>query len=113
MQGHMHYKRRLLMAFVVSGGMAVGFGTVALPANATVRTFDVTLLGIGKIKIKKTVTVDVGLDTPLDKITLPNLGSLPILSIRETTPANATPSSGLSLTLTPTPMERVIIIVSE
>ncbi len=100
MQGHMHYKRRLLMALVVSGGMAVGFGTVALPANATVRTFEVTLLG----KIKKTVTVDVGLDTPMDQIKLPNLGSLPILSIRETTlPVNATPSSGLSLTITTTP----------
>jgi len=97
MQGHMHHKRRLLMALVVSGGIAVGFGTAALPANASVRTFEVTLLG----KIKKTVTVDVGLDTPLDQIKLPNLGPLPILSIRETTPATATPSSGLSLTITP------------
>jgi membrane-bound lytic murein transglycosylase B len=94
----MHHKRRLLTAVVVSGGMAAGFGTIAIPANATVRTFEVTLLG----KIKKTVTVDVGLDTPLDQIKLPNLGSLPILSIRETTPAQATPSSGLSLTITPT-----------
>jgi murein DD-endopeptidase MepM/ murein hydrolase activator NlpD len=82
----------------VSGAMAAGFGTAALPANATVRTFEVTLLG----KIKKTVTVDVGLDTPLDQIRLPGLGNLPILSIRETTPLNATPSSGLSLTITPT-----------
>ena len=97
MQGHMHHKRRLLMALVVSGGMAAGFGTAALPADASVRTFEVTLLG----KIKKTVTVDVGLDTPLDQIKLPNLGPLPILSIRETTPATATPSSGLSLTITP------------
>jgi hypothetical protein len=81
----------------VSGAMTIGFGTVALPANATVRTFEVTLLG----KIKKTVTVDVGLDTPLDQIKLPNLGPLPILSIRETTPVNAAPSAGLSLTITP------------
>ncbi|MEA2156169.1 MAG: hypothetical protein QOE11_2309, partial [Solirubrobacteraceae bacterium] len=64
----------------------------------SVRTFEVTLLG----KIKKTVTVDVGLDTPLDQIKLPNLGPLPILSIRETTPAQATPSAGLSLTIRPT-----------
>ena len=97
MQGHMHHKRRLLMALAVSGGMAVGLGTAAMPANAAIRTFEVTLLG----KIKKTVTVDVGLDTPLDQIKLPNLGKLPILSIRETTPVNATPSSGLSLTITP------------
>jgi hypothetical protein len=97
MQGHMHHKRRLLMALAVSGGMAVGFGSAAMSANAAIRTFEVTLLG----KIKKTVTVDVGLDTPLDQIQLPNLGKLPILSIRETTPATATPSSGLSLTITP------------
>jgi hypothetical protein len=94
----MHHKRRLLTALVVSGGMAAGFGTMALPASANIRTFEVTLLG----KIKKTVTVDVGLDTPLDQIKLPNLGPLPILSIRETTPAQATPSSGLSLTIKPT-----------
>ena len=98
MQGHMHHKRRLLMALVVSGGMAVGFGTVALPASATVRTFEITLVG----KIKKTVTVDVGLDTPLDQIRLPNLG-LPILSIREVTPLQAPPSNGPSLTIKPTP----------
>src|SRR3954447_17853607 len=98
MQGHMDHKRRLLMAVGVSGAMAFGFGTAALPANATVRTFEVTLLG----KIHKTVTVDVGADTPLDQIRLPGLGSLPILSIRETTPVNAQPSSGLSLTIKPT-----------
>ncbi len=98
MQGHMHHKRRLLMALAASGAMAAGFGIAALPASATVRTFEVTLLG----KIKKTVTVDVGLDTPLDQIKLPGLGSLPILSIRETTPLNAAPSSGLSLTIKPT-----------
>jgi hypothetical protein len=97
MQGHMHHTRRLVMALAVSGGMAVGLGATAMPANATIRTFEVTLLG----KIKKTVTVDVGIDTPLDQIQLPNLGKLPILSIRETTPATATPSSGLSLTITP------------
>jgi hypothetical protein len=82
----------------VSGGIAAGFGTVALPASAAVRTFEITLVG----KIKKTVTLDVGLDTPLDQIRLPNLG-LPILSIRETTPAQAPPSNGPSLTIKPTP----------
>jgi hypothetical protein len=98
MQGHMHHKRRLLMAVAVSGGIATGLGTVALPASAAVRTFEITLVG----KIKKTVTVDVGLDTPIDQIRLPNLG-LPILSIRETTPAQAPPSNGPLLTIKPTP----------
>jgi murein DD-endopeptidase MepM/ murein hydrolase activator NlpD len=100
MQGHMHHKRRLLMAMAVSGGIAAGAGTFALPASAAVRTFEITLVG----KIKKTVTVDVGLDTPLDQIRLPNLG-LPILSIRETTPAQAPPSNGPSLTIKPTPAQ--------
>jgi hypothetical protein len=98
MQGHMHHKRRLLTAVAVSGGIAAGLGTVALPASAAVRTFEITLVG----KIKKTVTVDVGIDTPLDQIRLPNLG-LPILSIRETTPAQAPPSNAPSLTIKPTP----------
>ncbi|HUR87317.1 MAG TPA: lytic murein transglycosylase [Solirubrobacteraceae bacterium] len=81
----------------VSGGMAVGFGIAALPASANIRTFEITLVG----KIKKTVTVDVGLDTPLDRIKLPNLG-LPVLSIKETTPAQAPSSNGLSITIKPT-----------
>jgi murein DD-endopeptidase MepM/ murein hydrolase activator NlpD len=98
MQGHMHHKRRLLTAVAVSGGIAAGLGTVALPASAAVRTFEITLVG----KIKKTVTVDVGIDTPLDQIRLPNLG-LPILSIRETTPAQAPPSNAPSITIKPTP----------
>ncbi|HVL31583.1 MAG TPA: lytic murein transglycosylase [Solirubrobacteraceae bacterium] len=93
----MHHKRRLLMALVVSGGMAAGFGTFALTASAAQRTFEVTLVG----NIKRTVTVDAGVDTPLDHIRLPNLG-LPILSIREVTPAQAPPSSGPSLTIKPT-----------
>ncbi len=97
MQGHMHHKRRLLTALAVSGGMAVGFGFAALPASATIRTFEITLIG----KIKKTVTVDVGLDTPLDQIKLPNLG-LPVLSIKETTPLQAPSSNGLSITIKPT-----------
>src|SRR5919112_4457684 len=100
MLGHMDHKRRLLTAMAVSGGIAAGVGTFALPASAAVRTFEITLVG----KIKKTVTVDVGLDTPLDQIRLPNLG-LPILSIRETTPAQAPPSNGPSLTIKPTPTQ--------
>ena len=97
MQGHMHHKRRLLIALAVSGGMTAGFGTVASPAGAVVRTFDVTLLG----NIKRTVTVDVGINTPLDQIRLPGI-NLAILKIVETTPAQAPPSGAPSLSITPT-----------
>ncbi len=97
MQGHMHHKRRLLIALAVTGGMTVGLGSVASPAGAVVRTFNVTLLG----NIKKTVSLDVGANTPVDQIRIPGL-KLPILSIVEITPAQA-PSSGLpSLTIKPT-----------
>jgi Transglycosylase SLT domain/Peptidase family M23 len=99
MQGHMHHKRRLLIAVALTGGFTAGLGTVASPANAVVRTFEVTLLG----NIKKTITLDIGVDTPLDQIRLPGLNTA-ILSIRETTPAQAPPSSGKpSLSITPTP----------
>ena len=99
MQGHMHHKRRLLMAVVAGCGIAAGMGTFAGSAFAIQRTFEIQLLG----NIKKTVTVDVGIDTPIDQIRLPNIGNLPILSIREITPVNAPPSSGLpSLTIKPT-----------
>jgi len=99
MQGHMHHKRRLLIAVALTGGFTVALGTFASPANAIVRTFEVTLLG----NIKKTITLDIGADTPLDQIRLPGL-NVAILSIRETTPAQAPPSSGLpSLSITPTP----------
>ena len=69
MQGHMHHKRRLLIAVALTGGFTVGLGTFASPANAVVRTFEVTLLG----NIKKTITLDIGADTPLDQIRLPGL----------------------------------------
>ena len=98
MQAHMHHNRRLLMAMVASGGIAVGFGTFAGPASAIQRTFEIQLLG----KIKKTITVDVGADLPLDQIRLPNIGALPILSIKEITPVNAPPSNGPSLSIKPT-----------
>jgi Transglycosylase SLT domain/Peptidase family M23 len=98
MQGHMHHKRRLLIALAMTGGMTAGLGTVAAPAGAVVRTFDVTLLG----NIKKTITVDVGINTPLDQIRLPGI-NLPLLRIVETTPAQAPPSGGAPLlTITPT-----------
>ncbi len=100
MQGHMHHKRRLLIALALTGGLTAGLGTVASPANAVVRTFEVTgILG------KKTITLDIGVDTPVDKIRLPGLNLGAILSIRETTPAQAPPSSGglPSIQIKPTP----------
>ncbi len=97
MQGHMHEKRRLLIALAVTGGMTAGLGTFASPAGAVVRTFQVTLLG----NIKKTVTLDIGVNTPLDQVRIPGL-NLPLLSIVETTPAQAPPSGTPSLSIRPT-----------
>jgi soluble lytic murein transglycosylase-like protein len=97
MQGHMDHKRRLLIALAMTGGMTAGLGTFASPAGAVVRTFEVTLLG----NIKKTITLDIGINTPLDQIRLPGL-KLPILSITETTPAQAPSSSAPALTIKPT-----------
>jgi soluble lytic murein transglycosylase-like protein len=83
MQGHMHHKRRLLIALLATGGISVGLTSFAATANAKQRTFVVTVVG----NIKKTITVDVGETTPIDQIQLPNLLGLPILNIQEITPA--------------------------
>jgi len=89
MQGHMHQKRRLLIALALTGGFTAGLGTFASPANAIVRTFEITgVLG------KKTITLDIGANTPVDQIRLPGINLGAILSIRETTPAQAPPSVG-------------------
>ena len=89
MQGHMHHKRRLLIALAMTGGITVGLGTFASPASAVVRTFEVTgVLG------KKTITLDIGADTPIDQIRFPGINLGAILSIKETTPAQAPSSSG-------------------
>ena len=64
MQGHMHHKRRLLIALLATGGISVGLTSFAATANAMPRTFVVTVVG----NIKKTITVDVGATTPLDQI---------------------------------------------
>ena len=95
----MHDKRRLLIALALTGGFTAALGTFASPANAIVRTFEVTgVLG------KKTITLDIGADTPVDQVRLPGLNLGAILSIRETTPAQAPPSSGApSLGIVPTP----------
>jgi hypothetical protein len=99
MQGHMHQKRRLLIALAVTGGVTAGLGTIASPANAIVRTFQVKIAN----GPTKTITLDIGANTPIDQIRLPGLNLGPIISIVETTPAQAPPSSGTpSLTITPT-----------
>jgi hypothetical protein len=96
----MHHKRRLLIALAATGGLTVGLGTFASPANAIVRTFNVKMLG----GAQKTITLDIGADTPIDQIRFPGINLGPILSIVETTPAQAPPSSGApSLSVTPTP----------
>jgi hypothetical protein len=77
----MHHKRRLLIALVATGGMSVGLGSLAVPANAAQRTFVITLVG----NIKRTVTLDVGANTPIDQIKLPSILGLPVLSIQEIT----------------------------
>ena len=107
MQGHMHHKRRLLIALALTGGFTAGLGTLASPANAVVRTFEVTgVLG------KKTITLDIGADTPVDQIRLPGINLGAILSIRETTPAQAPPSSGLpSLSIKPTAPTQIAPVV--
>ncbi len=83
MQGHMHHKRRLLIALVAAGGISVGLGSVATSAIAANRTFVIELVG----GIKKTVTVQAAPGTPINQIALPNLLGLPILKITEITPA--------------------------
>ncbi|MEA2219672.1 MAG: hypothetical protein QOJ35_2298 [Solirubrobacteraceae bacterium] len=83
MQGHMHHKRRLLIALVATGGISLGLGPLSVTASAKQRTFLVTVVG----NIKKTITVDVGENTPIDQIQLPSILGLPILSITEITPA--------------------------
>ncbi len=81
MQEHMHRKRRLLIALVATGGMFAGLGSIATTANATPRTFVVTVVG----NLKKTITVDVGANVPLDQIKLPSILGLPVLDIKEIT----------------------------
>ena len=84
MQGHMHHKRRLLIALIASGGVSVGLGSLAVPAIAKPRTFVLTVAG----GIKKTITVDVGENVPIDQIQLPSILGLPLLNIQEITPAS-------------------------
>jgi len=99
MQENMHHKRRLLTAVTATGAMAIGFGTFALPAGAAVKVIEIEFIG----GIKRTITLDVGINTPLDSIKLPVINALPIVAIRDVTPATPTPSTGLpSVTIKPT-----------
>ncbi len=96
MQGHMHHKRRLLIALAMTGGIGVGLGTIASPAGADVRTFELTLLG----NIKRTVTLDIPANTPLSQVQFPGM-KLPLLSIKEIGSTSGT-AGGPLLSITPT-----------
>ena len=96
MQEHMHHNRRLLIALAVAGSIA-GFGTIASPASADVRVFEVKLLN----GATKTVTLNIPASTPLSAVKIPGLNLGPLLSIKEITSTNATPGGSL-LTVTPT-----------
>ena len=96
MQGHMHHKRRLLIALAMTGGIGVSLGTFASPASADVRTFELTLLG----NIKRTVTLDIPANTPLSQVQFPGL-KLPLLSIKEIGSTSGT-AGGPLLSITPT-----------
>ena len=97
MQGHMHHKRRLLIALVATGGFSVALTSFAVTANAAQRTFVITVVG----NIKKTITVDVGADTPIDQIKLPSILGLPILDITEITPAAPAAPAAPAVTAVP------------
>ncbi len=90
----MHHKRKLLIALVVTGALTAGFGSSVFSASAKPRTFVVTFLG----GMQRTITVDVGADTPVDQVTLPGI-DLPLLSIQEVTPPDG-PTGG-PVTITP------------
>ena len=97
MQGHMHHKRRLLIALAMTGGIGVSLGTFASPAAAVPRSFELTLLG----NIKRTITLDIPAETPLDKVTIPGL-KLPLLSLVETTKSSGVQAGGPLLSIKPT-----------
>ncbi len=97
MQDHMHHKRRLLIALAMTGGVGVGLATIASPAAATPRTFELTLLG----NIKRTITLDIPADTPLDQVKIPGL-KLPLLSLTETTQSGVQSGGGPLLSIRPT-----------
>ncbi len=91
MQEHMHHNRRLLIALAVAGAFGAGFGTLASPASADVRVFEVKLLN----GTTKTVTLNIPASTPLSAIKIPGLNLGPVLSLREITSSSATTGGGL------------------
>jgi hypothetical protein len=97
MQEHMHHNRRLLIALAVAGAIGAGFGTLASPASADVRVFEVKLLN----GATKTVTLNIPASTPLSAIKIPGLNLGPLLSIKEITSTSAT-TGGSLITVTPT-----------
>ncbi len=90
LQGHMHHKRRLLIALVVTGALTAGFLSSALTANAEMKTFKIVLLG----GITTTVTLDLPPGASLDQIQIPGIGDLPIISITQIGgPSTAAPAA--------------------
>ena len=96
MQEHMHHNRRLLIALAVAGAIGAGFGTLASPASADVRVFEVKLLN----GATKTITLNIPASTPLSAIKIPGLNLGPLLSLKEITSSSATTGGGL-LSITP------------
>jgi hypothetical protein len=80
----------------MAGGISAGLGTIASPAAADVRTFELTLLG----NIKRTVTLDIPANTPLSQVHIPGL-KLPLLSLKEVGSTSGT-AGGPLLSITPT-----------
>ncbi|MGI8729758.1 MAG: lytic murein transglycosylase [Solirubrobacteraceae bacterium] len=72
----------------MTSAFVVGQGLVATTASAKQRTFVITLLG----NLKKTVTVDVGANVPVEQVRLPSVLGLPILNVREITPPAPAPA---------------------
>ncbi|HEV2059418.1 MAG TPA: lytic murein transglycosylase [Solirubrobacteraceae bacterium] len=73
----------------MTGGIGVGLGTIASPAAADLRTFEVTLLG----NIKRTVTLDIPADTPLSRVQIPGLPG-PLLKLVEITSSSSPGTAG-------------------
>jgi hypothetical protein len=73
--------RKLTIALATAGIATAGFGAAVLPANAVLRTFQVTLATGQTV----TVSVDVAPGTPVSAITFPGVSG-PIVSVTEITP---------------------------
>ena len=83
--------RKLTVALATAGIATAGFGAAVLPANAELRTFQLTLATGQTV----TVTVDVPPGTPLEQIEIPGV-TTPIVGVSEANPpASISRSSSL------------------